>query len=327
MKVSNLLFGGLIAFAIGFAVQGCNENPVDDPGTGGTAPLPATNVQAVSLSATTVGVKWTASADTGTITYRVAWHLEGNAAADSGSVDVASGTTSKTMTVQAGKEYEFEVFAVRGGKSSTAAAVHWAGATRYGNTVAIKLYEDESSNPSGLTLDPSLTTSGGPEVVSVSNSNPNLGNVQLAIYTKSDDPSNFLIGSAYAIIEYANSNSFNQNTYISDSAWATPSLDGWYLTKPLSTWFTKSGGNSSAFSLPIAQTSNGQVFYVRTGATAANYHYARIFVKNVSGKMLQGTAPNRFVELEISYQNGANLPYAKTSPRYTPANVGSIVTR
>lgn len=325
MKVRNFLLGGLMLAAIGFMAPGCNENPTDTPVEG--APKVVRDLQAVSLSETSVGLKWTAPESdgiTGTISYRVSWHLEGNAAADSGSVDVAG--TSATMTVQAGKEYDFEVVAVRGGKASTAVGVHWAGATRYGKTVSIKVYEDESAQPSGLTLDPSL---GGPKVVSVSSSNPNLRTVQLAIYTVAADPSNFIIGPAYAITEYQNADSFDVNTHISDSAFATPSLDGFYLNKALTTWFASGNGNKSAFTLPIAQSTNGQVFFVRTGAAATDQHFARIFVKNVSGKMLQGTAPNRFVELEISYQSGANLPYAKAVPGKAAAvaNIGAKRTR
>lgn len=51
----------------------------------------------------------------------------------------------------------------------------------------------------------------------------------------------------------------------------------------------------------------GFVFACRT----QDGNFAKVFVKaNTSGVILQGTAPNRYVEVEISYQPVANVPYA-----------------
>jgi hypothetical protein len=47
-------------------------------------------------------------------------------------------------------------------------------------------------------------------------------------------------------------------------------------------------------------------FVVKTGSN----HFAKVLVKSNGSRLLQGTAPDRFVDLEISYQNGANIPYA-----------------
>jgi hypothetical protein len=57
----------------------------------------------------------------------------------------------------------------------------------------------------------------------------------------------------------------------------------------------------------------GLVLYTRT----AEGNFAKIFLRAVNGVLLQGNAPDRFVDLEISYQPTANLGYTlltKASP-------------
>lgn len=320
MKLANLFLSGLVVAAMGFTAIGCNEN---DPGTGpgdGTAPSAPSNVQATSLSANSVGLKWTASADTGAITYTVSW-APINSSTSTGSVDVAAGTTTATATNLTAGEYKFSVVAKRSGLSSTAATVNWAGATRYSNdagatSTTIKMYETASSKGSGLTLDPSK---GGPKNVSVGASNTVPNSVQLAIYTTSSDPSNFEIGPAYAFPEYKNADKFDQSVYISENSYVAQSLNEWYSTGMIT---VPANGNVRAFKFPVTETgSTGQGFYVRTGA-AGDYHYARVFIKKSGGKLLQNDANGRYVELEISYQPTANLAYAKAAGR-TPSPIGA----
>ncbi|MBS1912011.1 MAG: fibronectin type III domain-containing protein [Bacteroidetes bacterium] len=319
MKVRNFLLSGLVVAAMGLVAVGCNENPTDNPSTG-NSPLAPTSLMASSTGPDAVALKWTPATDTGTITFKVAWKSADGT--DSGSV---SGLTSSTQTVtglKVGKQYTFSVTAVRGTLSSTAATVDAAGATRYGSTTSLKLYESVSSLPSGLVVDPAL---GGPAVVSVSSSNPNLSNVQLAIYVDTQDPLHFEIGPAYAYDTtiYRNANLFDHNTYISDSTFPAANLDSWYGTGSIAGRFLTTG-NVSTFVLPDLQSTLGQGLYVRTG-TPGNYHYARLFIKNNGGKLLQGSAPDRYIEVEISYQTGANLPFAKGSVAATPANGASHV--
>jgi hypothetical protein len=239
---------------------------------------------------------------------------------DSNSTSGLSTVSYTVNNLTAGKAYTFSVYAVRGGAASTASSIEWSGALRYPNaSTTLRMYESNSNLGSGLTLDPSL---GGPLNVKVGTSNPNPERVQLAIYTKNADPNVFSIGAANAFDEYKQgaANAFDQNTYISTSSYPALSLSDWYSAASIA-GAIPTDGNVRAFDLPNAQTGQmGQGFYVRTGTTA-NYHYARVFVKNNGGKLLQGTAPDRYVELEISYQQTANIPYAKpgrvTEPNYT----------
>jgi len=323
MKVANLLLSGLVVAAMGFMATGCNENPSEpnDPGEAG-APAQPTNLMATSIGASQVALSWTAPVDTGVITYLVAWApVTGGTASDSGSADVA--TTSHTVNgLATNLSYKFYVYSVRSSKSSAATTIEWAGAVRFttepGSSTTIRMYETKSNSGSGLTLDPP----NGPKNVSVGASNPNPGSVNLAIYTSDDQPTTFDIGAAYAFIEYRNANNFDQNTYISDSSYPATSLSTWYSSGSIAPHIPNDG-NIRYFRLPIAQTSNGQGFYVRTG-TAGDYNYARVFIKNVGGKLLQGTAPSRYIEVDVSYQTNANVPYAKTAAHApTPANVGS----
>ena len=316
MKIRHLILGGLAVAAMSFAGTGCNENPITTPPGDGTGPTAPSGLQATSLSATSVGLKWVASTDSGAISYTVSWRASDGT--DSGSVPSLTTLAYTVNNLSASKGYVFSVYAVRSSVKSTAATITWAGAPRYGTTTTIRMYETLSSQGSGLTLDPSL---GGPVNARVSASNPNPERVQLAIYTKGSDPNTFSIGAAYAFIEYRNVNGFDQNTFISTSSYPAQSLNEWYSAASID-GMIPSDGNGRAFELPISQTGGaGQGFYVRTGTTG-NYHYARVFVKNVGGKLLQGSAPERYVELEISYQQTANLPYAKTG-YVTPANITS----
>ncbi|MEO5928717.1 MAG: fibronectin type III domain-containing protein [Candidatus Kapaibacterium sp.] len=282
------------------------------------APRPVVGLRASSISASSVALRWTTQLDTGTIIYRAAW--KSSVSSDSGSV---SNLTSSTVTVsglKAGETYTFSVYAVRGSIMSVPASIVWTGAIRYGTTTPIRLYETASANVSGLVLDPDR---GGPAAISTVNGS--VENVQLALYTMGLNNS-FIIGTGYSIVEYRNSDKFDPNTFISDSIYDVSGLDAWLPSGSIDTRIP-TNGNVRAFTVS-AMSSSGRGFFARTG-TSGNYHYARIFIRSVNGMLLQGTAPNRYVELEISYQSTPNLPYAKAVPGWhsAAAVAGSQVRR
>jgi hypothetical protein len=40
-------------------------------------------------------------------------------------------------------------------------------------------------------------------------------------------------------------------------------------------------------------------------------NFAKVMIKkNIDGRLIRGTAPNRFIEVEVSYQEAVNIPYA-----------------
>lgn len=292
-----------------------------------TPPNPPEKLEMSSLSASSVALRWTASHDTGMITYRVSWREANAVGGDSATIDAATNSAVASGLV-AGRAYRFSVVALRGGKASSPIGGIWSGAEHYtddqGN--AIRIYETASANGAGLTLDPSK---GGPKTVGVGSSNPNPGDVQLAIFTSSQEPNSFEMGPAYAFTEYKNADDFDPNTFVSEYSYLAESLGSWYLPEGTSVdRIIPLNGNIRAFTFQVVQSgTSGQGFYVRTG-TPGNYHYARVFIRNSGGRLLQGTAPNRYVELEISYQLTPNLPFAKRANQgEAPGNVRSHVRR
>jgi hypothetical protein len=321
MKLKNLLLSGTIVALLGLMATGCNENPSEP--TDGT-PGPVTNLQATSLGSTSVGLSWTAPSGTG-LTYNVSWAPASGGGTDSGSVSGLTSTShSVTSGLTAGKPYTFTVRSVRGTTTSSSASITWAGAQRFtddasNSSITLRLYDSASSNGSGLTIDPAK---GGPRNITVSVGSTN---VQLAMYAGSST-TNFIIGPAYAMTEYSNANAFDQNVYISDSTYLATSLNTWFSAKKVGDYIS-ANGNVRAFTLPATVTdTRGHGFYVRTG-TAGNYRFARVFIKNVGGKLLQGNPPNRYVEVEISYQTTPNVEYAKRVGMVpSPAGIASQPT-
>lgn len=305
MKLKSFLIGSALLATL--VVGGCNENdtptdPIPDP----VAPKAVTNLLAVSLSETSVGLRWNSPVDTALTGYEVSW--KSTDGVDSGSVSVAPATdTTENATVAKEKTYTFTVKTKRGTTLSTGVSVVWAGAQRFSNDAAtpattIRLYEKASSNGSGLTLDPGL---GGPRNMSVATPS---ATVQLGFIV--DANGKVVIGAAYSFPEFKNVDKFDSNTYVSTQSWVANSLNDWFITQSLDKYIP-ADGNLRAFTFDATVTgTTGQGFVARTGATG-NYHYARIFVNNVGGKLLQGTAPNRYVELTISYQNMPGVPFAK----------------
>lgn len=318
MKMKHLLASGTAVLMLGLVAVGCNENP-DGPNNPGTAPTAPTNATAVSLSATSVSVKWTASTDTGTITYKVTRAATGSAS-DTATIENLSGT-SATFNGLTASEYTFTIVAVRSGSASTSISVKWAPAARF-NSTTLKLYEKKSASPSGFSID---AETGGPQPVSLAVSKP--GKAQLAIFvldSTSNNTNTLLIGPAYAFPEYAASGNFNpakvdSSTYISPTDFVVSSLDTWYSASPIDAVITSSSTtNTAAYTLTGNNLNASRGFFVRTGL-AGNYHYARVFVKATGGKIVQGTYPDRYIEVEVSYQNTPNLPYAKAG---VPAAAG-----
>jgi hypothetical protein len=177
-----------------------------------------------------------------------------------------------------------------------------------------------------------LNVNGAPRNVSLSTSVTGQPQAQLAMFIyprrSGGTPDSVIIGPVYAITEYKVSaqNDFSRmdtTTAISNTTYQVSSLDTWYLSSPLSSLIAVNG-NIKAYTLRPAQTGSGQGFVVRVG-TAANYHYARVVVLSNAGNIIQGAFPNRYVELEVSYQTEANVPYAKAgrpAPEGIPATLG-----
>lgn len=272
---------------------------------------PPKDLQATPLGDGRISLKWGRPADTGSARYIVSWSAVGTSLSDADTVadlSAAIGITQPNI-------YDVTVRALRCTHASAPIAMQVASAARFGNDIAapVRVYEPASSLGCGLVLDPAR---GGPKTVSVKSSNPALGDVQLALYTTASDPASFVFGPAAAISEFLNADLFDRNTYVSDSAYFIRSLDAWYLGGTFESRIS-AVGNVLSYTVPVA-SKNSFGFYVRTG-TSGNHHYARVAIRSVDSLLLQGTAPDRYVELEISYQTRNELPFAK------PAAAGPVV--
>jgi hypothetical protein len=267
-------------------------------------------LKAVPLTATSVKLSWSPVPQSGAL-YFVAWGQFGVG-------DSMTRTTSQTsldVTNLKPGVYNFSVYATYGGTIWRATTIQSAAATRYTMDAAnpgltLRMHEVESEYGPALILDPKR---GGPRGTGVRNSD-SIAAVALAIYTDQSFSEFFDIGPGYAFTGFRNADKFDSSTYISRTAYRAASLDQFYLAGPLDTYIDFGGanpGNVSAFRLPISDPSGeGFGFVVRHG-NGSQQHYARVFVKNVAGKILQGLPPNRYVEVEISYQASPNVPYAR----------------
>jgi hypothetical protein len=270
-------------------------------------PLPPRNLGAASLGLAYVRLAWTAPADTGFLTYTVSWMT-----ARGWDRDSIEGVTSTSIPVNViyipGEVYIFSIRTVRGTGISPAVSITWAGARHFitdaaNSSTTLRLYEPSSSiGGSGLTIDPDK---GGPRNVSVTSGSP--GNVQLGLYLLPDD-STITIGPAHAIDDFPNADSFDSQVFVSDMFYRPFDLNSWFMPQSLDRYISNNG--KRAFEIPGTVSGPQSIgFIVRTGP-AGNYHYARLLIKSVNGKILQGTAPNRYVEVAISYQTTPNVPYA-----------------
>lgn len=208
--------------------------------------------------------------------------------------------------LNAGVIYTFEISALfNNGNSSASTVISWSPAYRFTKSAdgvsTIKLYETASSLGSGVdAYDPDAQ---GPKTLTVANGE---------FWTLGLDTRNSKV-----IIASPSEISYNYPgtpgyTEISQDYWDTPSLDVIYDSQALNYDEDK----FSTLAIPLDEytndISNNLVLIIRTkesGETA--WHYAKVMIKKVNGAWLQGTAPNRYIEVEISYQTKANVPYAK----------------
>lgn len=270
-------------------------------------PQPPTGLMATSIDKNTIRIKWTASPSESEADFK-GYVLTVTPAPSGGTpnYEITKGLTQYDIAgLLEGTEYTFSLVAkYNAGGLSTAATVVWSPATRFGASLAIKMYETDSKN-FGSGLDLYDATTGGPVTkklsVAAEKAVANLG-----IYTKGG-----LFFQSGSEIESGSGNA--QATEISaDYFDGTNSLDNVFDSQALD------AGSFSAKSLNIDDESlfspaGGVVFIVRTkepGNTA--YTYAKVLIKRTGGKFLQGSGDDEYIELEISYQKTAGVPYART---------------
>ncbi len=266
---------------------------------------PATAVMATSKDDKSVSLKWTASADAGATDFQGYWiyvYAMGSNPGDP--IEIAKGTTEYLATgLTEGTIYNFDVHAVKtyGGNYllSPKASVKWSPASRFImniNDDNIKMYESASSFGSGLQLFDA--TGGAPKTLKTSSG----ADWDLGIFTSGNSiwfgsaskmkaryPSSFT-GTAKVCQMAANKYFFNSLNELFDSQ----ALDGQTFTE-------------SEIDLSTLTDNKNVIFIVRTNSPTWNY--AKVMLIYNDG-YLQGPTGNKYVEVQVSYQKTAGVPYA-----------------
>lgn len=275
----------------------CEDTPTDPQAVAPDAP---TGIMATSASETEIFVKWTKAttgqAPTG---YVIVVADDGGANAEELDINDPATTNLKITNLTEGKVYQFYVYAVNDtAKSSPTATIKWAPAKRYKTN--LRLYETDSDQGSGIEFPSTagLTISEGGRwdlCLDTRNASYDIGSPALSSYT--DDAGKFPNGQQARVTAIGK---LWQNVASLDDIYEAVALNdaqnGTIEQKLLNFNTADTKGESFAF---VVKTAAG--------------NFAKVFVKSNGGRLLQGTAPNRYVDLEISYQSGANIPYAVTA--------------
>lgn len=301
MKLLRSLAVSFVASAL-FALVACD--PVAPITV--TVPNAVDSLKATSANATTVRLKWNASSTTNINGYRVTI-LNTTSGATIGTTTV-SGTTVDISGLTAGVVYLFRVQTRTADTVSTAREIRWSPATRVTTMQGgvIRMYETASGFGSGLAIQGgtalNLTVARGAEW-------------DLGIHTRTADVLTIGSPGSLGYTGIARDTARGQETRTADNLYLNvDSLNQVFDTQ------VQMGGAGS-FPVPLRTITRGFVLAIQTRAG----NFAKIFVKASSaGVILQGTAPNRYIEVEISYQPVANVPYALT-PSLNPMAVKGFI--
>ncbi len=294
-KVPALLFALVALVAVS-----CNTN--DGPVDPGSKPGTPTALKAQSR-ATGVGLKWDAPASGVTPSgYRIYYNVTGTATKLSVDVAGATNTSGVVTGLIVGTRYEFTVQALNGTTVGDAtAALEWAPANR---TVILKLYSSQSASGSGL-----IVFSGVPRVASTAfgelwdlcfddkdSLNPAISSPGVSSYV--NDSYKFITDPSkdakivYMGREYTNVNDLNDI----------------YETVDLKTASTTFKEDSRVLST-VGGTGNIAFVFAQKNSPAS-YTFGKVLVRRSGTSFIQGSNPNKFIEVEVSYQTTADVPYA-----------------
>jgi len=261
---------------------------------------PVTDLMATSKDDKSVLLKWTASADADITGYGIfIYPLNGTAPEDP--IQIAKGVTTYLATgLTEGTVYNFDVHALKGNILSPKSTVKWSPASRFIyniNDAEIKVYETKSNLGSGLQLFDA--TGGAPKTL------------KIASHTEWDlglfiSGTNIWFGSASKMKTH-------YPTSFTGAAKPCQMATNKYFFNSLEELFDSQALDSQTFSdseVDLSTLTEGKnvIFIVRTNSPTWNY--AKVMVLYKGGKYLQGTADDRYIEVQVSYQKTAGVPYA-----------------
>lgn len=306
--VPAMLFAVLALVAVS-----CNTN--DDPvDPNGTAPNAPTALKAQSRSETSVALSWDAPAGGVTPTgYRVYFNISGQVTKDSLAIAGASTTTAVLTALTEGKVYDFSVAAVNGTVvGSATAALPWAPARRAGMTTPIRLYSSNSLTfGSGLALfdvaAPAVlkVAQGGQwdlafdDAVFTDHPDATISSPGQTGYVEDDGTGKLVFSNGQeAKVVYLGRVTGSVNSL--DDIWETQHLNDATLAANRETTLplVSSGSDGFGFVFASKDQSNGK------------FNYGKAVVLRTNGKFIQGSSPDQYIELQISYQTADDVPYA-----------------
>lgn len=285
---------------------GCEDTGTNTPVK--FIPAPPSNLMALSLSETSIRIKWTPSPSESNAEFKGYRII-----AKSGTQTFNPITTGKGETIvdllglDAGKIYDISVMAYTNDTVSSAITISWAGAKRFRG---IRAYETASVNGSGIRLSDgmNLTIANGTQWdvcldtrTVGGQDNWAFGSPQASTYT--DDNGRFIRGAqagqpAKVTVIFSDSTAQGYTPFFI----VADSLEAVFESQALGT-----GKKQVQIMLENLQNqARSIVFYAKT----AEGNFAKILLKAANGSILQGTAPNRYVEIDYSFQTAANVPYA-----------------
>lgn len=325
----------LFSLAMGALVVGCEDTSTNTPVK--FIPAPPSNLMALSLSETSVRLKWTPSPSESNaefVGYRIIASSQGQT--------FNPITTGKGQTIvdiaglDVGKKYTFTIVAYTRDTASSSISIEWAGARRFRG---IRAFETASANGSGIRLSDgaNLTIASGTEWdlcldtrVVGGQDNWAFGSPGASTYT--DDNGLFLRGAqagqrAKATVVFSDSNTVGNTTYYTPYFVVADSLEGVFESQAIGT-----GKKMVQIMLENLQNqTRSVVFYVMVAPdnsatpNLSQYRFAKVLLKAAGGSVLQGSSPNRYVEIDYSLQTAAGVPYALVQGGLQPVSNPRIV--
>lgn len=285
---------------------GCEDTGTNTPVK--FIPAPPSNLMALSLSETSIRIKWTPSPSESNAEFKGYRII-----AKSGTQTFNPITTGKGETIvdllglDAGKIYDISVMAYTNDTVSSAITISWAGAKRFRG---IRAYETASVNGSGIRLSDgmNLTIANGTQWDVCLDTRTVGGQDNWAFgppgaSTYTDTNRRFIRGAqagqpAKVTVIFSDSTAQGYTPFFI----VADSLEAVFESQALGT-----GKKQVQIMLENLQNqARSIVFYAKT----AEGNFAKILLKAANGSILQGTAPNRYVEIDYSFQTAANVPYA-----------------
>lgn len=293
-----------LALVVSIAFTACDEDD-DNPITSDPDVAAPTNLMAASDDGAVV-LSWTPSVDESADNFGSYDIVVLNLATNETGTPISAGKGVSSAVINGltnGVRYQFTMRSVTtlGNQSSDFATIEWSPAVRQttdNNGLPIKVYATTSTNfNSAIDL---YNDNGEAEVI------PQAGQTfkdrgDLYVYASSAN-------STLSIISPAEANNQGLETQFSN---ATPvdvdDLDNQLASEPPagSTYTQKD------ITLDNGGVNSGRIYWGRL-VRGTDYFYFRMLIKKgTNGKLVQGTGNDRFIEMNVSFQNAPNNPFAK----------------